>query len=149
MSTLEEKKEILNKRIAEISKVYEENARNAEEVYATFNEDARKLIESKKPLFLKKQKMIFILAEMNHAEMSRFVNRRFIFFMDNFKELATYLLEVADDIDTHIPIIEKHRDFFHTVMNSLDKQNTQNVNEQERKEQDQKRLKSLTGGMYG
>jgi len=156
MITFEEKKQILNKRISEITKVYEDNLNNAEITWNEAEHEAIRVLQ-KRDIFGKyKEQRLLLLDRLNEAEMSIFVNREFSFLISLIKDIAFAILELRDDLEktsssvnVNIPKIETHHEVFLALAESLEKKKKQNEEKYLRKEEDQKRFKDLKGKMYG
>jgi hypothetical protein len=156
MPTLKEKKQLLNKRIAEIDGVYEDNANKADKAWNEAEQEALRILQRRDVFGKYKEQRLLLLNRLNEAEMSRFVNREFSFLISLIRDLGIVILELRDDLEKTsssvnmtIPKIDKHDKFLEEFEKFLEGKKKQDEDNQQRKQEEQKKIKDLSGGMYG
>lgn len=156
MSTLEERKQKLNKRIAEIDKTYTGNIEQATRLYQEAETEAIRIIESRDFFGKNKEKRLLIIDKLNDAEMTRFVNHEFSFLISLIRDLGIAILELKDDLEkvsssvnVNLPKIETHHEVFLALAESLEKKKKEDELAHLKKEEDQKKYHDLIGKMYG
>ena len=155
MSTIEERRKKLNNSFAEIDKVYEDNIKESEKARNEIDIKIESVVRQK-PSQDRTNTMLILLAEINNADMGRFVNKEFSFLLSCMVEMGNYLLDVAEDLDktrssvnVNLPKIEQHHATFESLQNFLANKQKEQEEDQNKKETEQKKLKDLTGVMYG